>query len=237
MFFEKDLGLQLSEEKETNKVFPSSNSAREVRDRLLDKATALGVKFVYEMPVKDICKLQDGKWKINAHTLEDETKSISVIANKIIIASGGLSIPAISGKERYGYSMLKSLGHSLIDPYPTRLHILLLLLCRYPALTPLLGPHVGHTSEPNYLKGISVNVDITAVRNSERITSQREGFLFTHRGFSGPSVLDVSHLIVQQIERKDKTPVSVLVNWASLDRKQWLQHFADWRQNHGKGTN
>ena len=71
--------------------------------------------------------------------------------------------------------MASQLGHSIV---PT-----------HPALVPLL------TSETEWseLAGVALPVSLQ-VKRGEKILDQREGdFLFTHRGFSGPVVLDVSH--------------------------------------------
>ncbi len=59
----------------------------------------------------------------------------------------------------------------------------------YPALTPLLGSDEAHAS----LSGVSLNVRLRAKIGS-KTTETFGGFLFTHRGYSGPSVLDISHL-------------------------------------------
>ena len=74
--------------------------------------------------------------------------------------------------------ILERLGHTV---HPT-----------YAALTPLTddgGPFAA-------LAGISLPVTITA-RSAERESTASGGFLFTHHGYSGPSVLDVSHVAVR----------------------------------------
>ena len=93
----------------------------------------------------------------------------------MIVATGGLSVPA-TGSDGTGLDIARRLGHRMIDTYP--------------ALTPLLGKDEAHAS----LSGVSLNVRLRAQGRSRKITETFGGFLFTHRGYSGPSVLDISHL-------------------------------------------
>jgi len=86
----------------------------------------------------------------------------------------------------------------------------------YPALTPLLAEPAVHAS----LSGVSLNVRIRAKwRGSE--TESHGGFLFTHRGYSGPSVLDVSHVAVQSLAAGEER-ATLRVRWSELDREAWL---------------
>jgi predicted flavoprotein YhiN len=86
----------------------------------------------------------------------------------------------------------------------------------YPALTPLLAELRVHAS----LSGVSLNVRIRAKwRGSE--TESHGGFLFTHRGYSGPSVLDVSHVAVQSLAAGEER-ATLRVRWSELDREAWL---------------
>ena len=196
-WFERDLGLKMACEVESNKWFPASNSAEEVRDVLLKKALSLGVKFVYNVPVNRIVATTDG-WTVFA----DQGGSHS--ADKLIIATGGLSVPTI-GTDGMGH---KFLGVLDVPLRPT-----------YPALTPLTGSHPGTEN----LAGISLNVQIS-VRNAETSAglgqSNREGFLFTHKGFSGPAVLDVSHYATKYLTGLGPKP-DYRVNWTSDDVNVW----------------
>ena len=196
-WFENDLGLKMACEIESNKWFPSSNSAEEVRDVLLKKALSLGVNLVYNVPVNRIVTTTDG-WTVFA----DQGGSYS--ADKLIIATGGLSVPTI-GTDGMGHKFLGALDVPL---RPT-----------YPALTPLTGNHPGSEN----LAGISLQVQI-AVRNSETGAtlgqSVREGFLFTHKGFSGPAVLDVSHFATKYLTELGPRP-EYRVNWTSESSDLW----------------
>ena len=120
-------------------------------------------------------------------------------ADAVIVATGGLSVPA-TGSDGLGLAVLAGLGHTV---HPT-----------YPALTPL-------TAEPApfaALSGVSLRVAISADGDGRNARSQG-GFLFTHRGYSGPSVLDVSHVAVRS--KGGPSAARVRVAWGELDDEAW----------------
>jgi predicted Rossmann fold flavoprotein len=80
----------------------------------------------------------------------------------------------------------------------------------YAALTPLLAEPAPY----GVLAGVSLRVAITA-RSPDESATAAGGFLFTHHGYSGPSVLDVSHVAVRSRDAK------VTVRWSSLGKKEW----------------
>ncbi|HJR17124.1 MAG TPA: aminoacetone oxidase family FAD-binding enzyme [Gemmatimonadales bacterium] len=193
MFFERELGLRLVEEEESAKLFPSSNRARDVRDGLLALAARRGARFLPEVLVTRLAPAQRG-W-----TVEHEHGAPFVV-DRVIVASGGLSVPN-TGSDGRGLAMLGQLGHTL---HPT-----------YPALTPV----VAENSPFRELAGISLPVTIVA-RDIVRSSIATGGFLFTHRGYSGPSVLDVSHVVARS--RLEGSPSARLaVQWTSLDEAGW----------------
>jgi predicted Rossmann fold flavoprotein len=182
-WFEQELGLPLACEEETNKWFPVSNDAKDVRDVLLNRALALGVNVEYDTAVEWLT------WDVGRWTLKTDS-SKTFHAPKVILSTGGYSVPTI-GTDGMGHRALAELG---IPLNPT-----------YPALTPLTGTHPGGGS----LAGITVQVGIhIREANGKKIASNhRSGFLFTHTGFSGPAILDVSHHIIRAMESGRELPV------------------------------
>ncbi len=89
----------------------------------------------------------------------------------------------------------------------------------YPALTPLTlePPRFAH------LAGISLPVTLRAPVPRGREQVARGGFLFTHRGFSGPAVLDLSPLAVRSrlAAGDDAPPQELHVQWSELDGAAW----------------
>jgi predicted Rossmann fold flavoprotein len=183
----------LVEEEESAKLFPASNRARDVRDGLLALAARRGAQFLPNTSVTGLAPSGTG-WQVE----RDGAPPLTVDA--VIVASGGLSVPN-TGSDGGGLAMMASLGHVI---HPT-----------YPALTPVVADQSPFES----LAGVSPRVTITA-RDAARQSTATGGFLFTHRGYSGPSVLDVSHVIARSRLEGDGG-ARLLVRWTRLDDSGW----------------
>ena len=97
--------------------------------------------------------------------------------------------------------MLEKLGHKM---NPT-----------YAALTPLTS-----NDEPfGSLSGVSFPLTLSA-RTQARSSTATGGFLFTHHGYSGPSVLNVSHVAVRS-SIEGGPPAKISVRWTALGEKEW----------------
>ncbi len=194
-FFEETLGIRLVLEPETGKLFPVSNKAREVRDRLVELAVERGVEIRFQSYVTELRPPADGEpWQVLLEGGE------AITTSAVIIATGGLSVPA-TGSDGTGLRIVRRLGHTIHDAYP--------------ALTPLTAEPPLHAP----LAGISLEVTLEAPLAKGSFTT-RGGFLFTHRGYSGPSVLDISHLAVLSRMRGDgRQPI--LVQWTEQDLESW----------------
>jgi len=201
-FFEEEAGLHLVLEEETGKLFPEGNSARQVRDALVELARARGVECRFGQRVASLAPPgPDGSWRL---ALED---GAGIAASRVVLATGGRSVPA-TGSDGWGLELLARLGHTL---HPT-----------YPALTPLTAEPAVHA----HLAGISLVVTLE-VPGPKRKSTSRGGFLFTHRGYSGPVVLDLSHLAVRsRLTGGPRQPF--FVRWSDHDAAAWdlrLQRF------------
>jgi predicted Rossmann fold flavoprotein len=192
-FFERELKLPLVEEEESAKLFPASNRARDVRDGLLALAARRGARFLSGVLVTTIGRHKDG-WTVGC----DGHPPLEV--DRVIVASGGLSVPN-TGSDGRGLAMLAALGHTLHSTYP--------------ALTPV----VAEPSPFGTLAGVSLPVTITA-RDTNRSSIASGGFLFTHRGYSGPCVLDVSHVVTRSRLEADGQ-AHLAVRWSNRDEKGW----------------
>ena len=193
-FFEGDLGLRLIEETESRKLFPVSNRARDVRDGLLEMAARSGAALRTGAHVTSVEPHKTGEWRIDVEHGE------AIFADAVVLAAGGLSVPN-TGSDGFGLRAAKRLGHTI---NPT-----------YAALTPLTAvpPPFGS------LAGVSLDVTLTA-RSAERSATAAGGFLFTHRGYSGPSVLDISHVAVRSLT-EGASPATVTVRWTALADDGW----------------
>jgi len=192
-FFEEEVGIALVDEAEDLKVFPASHKARDVRDGLVELARARGATVRMETQVLDVRPVGP-RWEVRC------ADAPPIAADAVILACGGLSVPA-TGSDGTGLRIAAALGHEM---RPT-----------YAALTPLLAAPSAFTA----LAGVSLRVTITA-RSATHTATATGGFLFTHRGYSGPSVLDVSHVIVRALTDGDPT-ASLTVQWTALDATAW----------------
>lgn len=192
-FFEQTLGIPLVEETESAKLFPASHKARDVRDGLLDHALEKGVRLQMETRVTGLTPIAAG-WEVTVDN------GPPLRADAVIVATGGFSVPN-TGSDGAGLGYLARLGHVL---HPT-----------YAALTPL----TASASPFRALSGVSLTVTLSA--ESDRLTSQATGgFLFTHQGYSGPSVLNVSHVAVRAALGQTGG-ARLRVQWTALGEAEW----------------
>jgi predicted Rossmann fold flavoprotein len=184
-FFEELLGASLAREEATGKLFPASNRAKDVRDALRDAATRAGAEIRAAAPVREVTRAGDGF----SVRLDDAM----VPARAVVLATGGRSVLA-SGADGRGFEWAAALGHTV---RPT-----------YPALAPLVGNAPAHHA----LSGVSLRARVTAGSGDGKgagSAMSEGGFLFTHRGWSGPAVLDVSHVVERAMLTGKKADVRV----------------------------
>lgn len=192
-FFEDVLSVSLREEPETGKLFPTSGKARTILDALL---TAVSQRDVRIRLGARVVGLECGVgWRVRLENGE------TIAAAAVILATGGLSAPA-TGSDGAGLRIAEALGHSVIPPYP--------------ALAPLRTGLPAHKG----LAGVALPVTLTTpLHGGKRSYISRGGFLFTHRGYSGPAILNLSHLAV----RGDLlgSPPPIWVQWTDLGTVAW----------------
>ncbi len=138
-------------------------SSQQIIDMLTDDLAAANVRLRLETSVDEITKTESG-FRLRLSTGPVECSSL-------VIATGGKSIPKM-GATAFGYKVAEQFGLQVTE---TR-----------PALAPL-------TFEPmmlERLKGLA-GVSVEAVVG-HRKTKFREALLFTHRGLSGPAILQIS---------------------------------------------
>ncbi len=138
-------------------------SARQIIDMLLDDLAASNVRLQLETTVDDLSKTESGfRLRLSTGTME---------CTSLVIATGGKSIPKM-GATDFGYRIAKQFD---IKVTATR-----------PALVPLTFEPVM-TETLKELSGVSTLADVAHGK-----TSFREALLFTHRGLSGPAILQIS---------------------------------------------
>ncbi len=190
-FFEREVGVPLAFEEESGKWFPASNRARDVRDGLVALARQGGVEIRAGRRMADLVRSADGTWTVHFE------KGPPLRAARVVLATGGLSLPG-TGSDGSGLAVARRLGLSVVPPYP--------------ALTPLTG--AGHAD----LAGISLVARLEAPGTGR---SAEGGFLFTHRGWSGPAVLDLSDVVSRPRVPVGAAEPRLRVRWCALDERAW----------------
>ena len=149
-------------EKKFGQLF-CDESAKQIIEMLLTECRDNGVQLDMDTQVQNIEKTEKG--------FIIKTNRIESICNSLVIATGGLSIPKI-GATKFGYEVARKFGLNVL---PTRA-----------GLVPLTFQN-ELLERCKELSGLSVEATVTY-----KDTSFSEGLLFTHRGLSGPSILQIS---------------------------------------------
>lgn len=185
-------GLEVKEER-GGRIFPVSDSARDVRDTLDKIALDSGVEFIHERVVS--VKKTDGVFELQ--TADGKT----ICADSVIAATGGISYPA-TGSTGDGYKFAEKFGHNIIEPKPS--------------LVPLV-------TEEKYvadMMGLSLkNVSLKLMRNSKEVYSDFGEMLFTHFGISGPIVLSASSHIRDNAKYSVSIDLKPALDFKTLDNR------------------
>ncbi len=149
-------------EKKLGQLF-CDNSAQEIIDMLLNECKLANVVLKIDTKVIKV------SYKDKIFITRDNSKTY--LSSSLIVATGGLSVPKI-GASKFGYDLAKQFNLNVIDTVP--------------ALVPLTF-NEKILNKCKLLAGVSANAII-----SFKKTLFEEGMLFTHRGLSGPSILQIS---------------------------------------------
>jgi len=140
------------------------NSAQDIVDMLQNECDLPNISIKLRSEVTDVEKTPEG--------FLVTVNGSQVSARSLVVATGGLSMPGL-GATPFGYRLAEQFGHSII---PTRAGLVPFTLHK-PLLEAL-----------QVLSGISVAATVTAADG----TLFKENILFTHRGLSGPAILQIS---------------------------------------------
>lgn len=152
-------------EKKPGQLF-CRGSAKDILDMLLAECTSAGVDIRLQASINNIGALDNGGFRV-------DTSQGSWQCRSLVAATGGLSIPTL-GATGFGYQIARQFGHSLL---PTRAGLVPFVITE-PKLSALC-----HSLSGTALSGVTVSC------GSTRFT---DDLLFTHRGLSGPAMLQIS---------------------------------------------
>ncbi len=195
--FFRELGVELKRE-ETGKLFPITNRAATVLDALVGETRRAGAELRGSARVHSL--------RADGEGFAIETESGLVAAWRVVLATGGRSIPK-SGSDGAGYAMARSLGHSVGETWPS---LVPLLLDRDHWLTSL--------------SGVSCDVELALLGERGKVHKRVRGsMLMTHFGVSGPAVLDMSrHWIAARREGAATLVVSFVPDGDFSSVDAWL---------------
>jgi predicted Rossmann fold flavoprotein len=143
-------------------------AATDILGMLLDECAAAGVQIFLNTNVREV-KGQAG-FVVRA-TQISQAGELEFAAGALVVATGGLSIPKL-GATGFGYDVARQFGHAIAT-------------CR-PGLVPLV---LGPSDAQAYCGLAGVSAVVTAACGGAAF---REKMLITHRGLSGPAILQVS---------------------------------------------
>ena len=150
-------------EKKFGQLF-CDHSAKDIIEMLITECEIQKVKISLNTEIKSIIREE------NLYILETEKKE-KLICSSLVVATGGLSIPKI-GASDFGYKIANQFNLKVTNLYP--------------ALVPLTFKD-DILEFCKSLAGVSIEASVKINK-----TIFNEGLIFTHRGISGPSILQIS---------------------------------------------
>ncbi|MFT5419776.1 MAG: putative Rossmann fold flavoprotein [Candidatus Endobugula sp.] len=178
------------------------HKAKEILHILLSECEASGVKINTHCRVDSVTKVEEGNARFHLSTSHGDLS-----CHSLVVATGGLSIPTM-GASGFGYDLAKQFG--------------LRVQARHASLVPFT---LKDTAEQHLLSlaqslaGVSIPVSVSC-----RNQSFTEALLFTHKGLSGPAILQISNYW----QPNDKVEIDFLPNESLIDL------LALWQQENNK---
>jgi predicted Rossmann fold flavoprotein len=137
-------------------------SARDILGMLESECAAVGVRIVLVAKVQKVQRSTEFVVRTEAGEFR---------AAALVVATGGLSIPKV-GATAFGYDLARQFGLAIREPWP--------------GLVPLV---LGEEDRSRYCDLAGVSAEVVASCGNQRF---QEKMLITHRGLSGPAILQIS---------------------------------------------
>ncbi len=182
-FIERELKVKLKEE-ENNRVFPVSDKAESIRSALV---SYIGSENI----VTGFCCIDMDKTEEGFVVISDRGDKVE--ASEVILACGGRSFPE-TGSDGTGYKVAESMGHTITP------------------LIPALASVEVSTKDREFtsaVSGVSVNADASLFCDRKKRATGTGSVLFTHKGLSGPAIMELSREIPRNIASSE--------GWIELD--------------------
>ena len=182
-FIERELKVKLKEE-ENNRVFPVSDKAESIRSALV---SYIGSENI----VTGFCCIDMDKTEEGFVVISDRGDKVE--ASEVILACGGRSFPE-TGSDGTGFKVAESMGHTITP------------------LIPALASVEVSTKDREFtsaVSGVSVNADASLFCDRKKRATGTGSVLFTHKGLSGPAIMELSREIPRNIASSE--------GWIELD--------------------
>ena len=213
-FFSKDIINLLSKHgvesilERGGRYFPASNKSADVLQALL--------KWVNKLNVEIRCGHRVEKLIVENNEIQGiQANGQKFTARHIILATGGNSYPA-TGSNGEGYELARRVGHSIVKVRP--------------ALVPLeTEGGVAQKLQGLTLKNIKAAVWVKNKKASEDFGEM----IFTHFGLSGPIILTLSRIVVDELHKNNKVEITIDLKPA-LDEQKLDRRLLRNLNEHGK---
>lgn len=190
------------------RYFPTSQKSNDILQALLGWCRDMKVEIRCGQKVEELLTQDD-------HIIGVRSNGKVLNAEKVILATGGLSYPA-TGSTGDGYQLAKSLGHSLVKAIP--------------ALVPLETE--GQMAQE--LQGLNLkNVQAVVWSNGKKLGDAFGEMIFTHFGLSGPIILTLSRIAVMELQQNNQVEITIDLKPALDEQKLDLRLQRDLNE-HGK---
>ncbi|WMJ78781.1 MULTISPECIES: NAD(P)/FAD-dependent oxidoreductase [unclassified Sedimentibacter] len=164
------------------KVYPGSLQASSVLDVLRYEVERLNVGEVTEFEVLELRKNKDKFSIIGRDSVH--------YADKVILATGGKASPQL-GSDGKGFEIASSLGHRIINPFPALVQL---------KLNGKFFKRIAGIRFDGVVKGFT----------DKKVIREEDGeILFTEYGISGPPILQISRMIVEELNKNHRVYISV----------------------------
>ena len=190
------------------RYFPSSNKSADVLNAIL--------QWLKEKKVEIRCGAKVEKLIIEeGHIIGLQANGQKYMAKRVILATGGYSYPA-TGSNGDGHELAKRAGHSIVKVRPS------------------LVPIETAGSTARELQGLTLkNVKAMVWVNDKKIAEDFGEMLFTHFGLSGPIILTLSRIVVDELAKNNKVEISIDLKPA-LDEQKLDNRLLRDLNEHGK---
>lgn len=190
--FFKDLGIDLFEEKTKSlgKIFPVSESAKNIINILSEELNKLGI----EVFLKTECTNIEHTGRNFLLTVNKDGKKQFIDSTKVVLTTGGMSYPSI-GIYGKGYKFAEKFEHKIFPCIPVAV--------------PLL-------SKDKFCKnsaGIKVYARLYSIINQIQIQDLKDDILFTSYGLSGSGILRLSTRISKEFAQNKNNTVKIQINF------------------------